>query len=94
MKVQENEYNEEICVVKDHKYSSDFLEAYRGGVSCISKDHLIVPGASLNRNIFATELSETKLRENLFTSNGNLFLKFVEKPPGTYKIVRDFFPVL
>ena len=66
MKVQENEYNEEICVVKYHKYSSDFLEAYRGGVSCISKDRLIVPGASLNRNIFAAELSETKLRENLF----------------------------
>jgi len=25
MEIQENEYNEEICVVKDHKYSSDFL---------------------------------------------------------------------
>jgi len=29
MEIQENEYNEEICVVKDHKYSSDFL----GGLS-------------------------------------------------------------
>lgn len=88
-----NEYNEEICVVKYHKYSSDFLEAYHGGVSYISKDRLIVPGASLNRNIFATEFSEAKLRENLFINIGNLFLKFVAKPPGAYKIA-GFFPVL
>lgn len=47
MKIQENEYNKKIYVVKDHKYSSDFLKAYLilgDGVSCISKDRLIVPG--------------------------------------------------
>lgn len=35
MKIQENEYNEEICV-EGHKYSSDFLELIPlGGVLCI-----------------------------------------------------------